>query len=159
MYRLYRVNRFGQLVTSKGLGTYPIDKGGYTLSFSSLERAKKYGKAFVNRYPSLYCEIYTDNDNQDPIVVIENIDYQTTTLKSKIKFKRNNNNKKYLELFAMNIFAITIFLVSYIVFSFGINFFIAFPILIIVVYIVWSVNKIRDAHHMKDMAEKYDFLY
>ena len=156
MYILYRIDpNTSHLVSSKGLRDYPKPSDEeYTLNFASLDKAIKYAQAFVNRYPSVYCEIYTEDNSKTPIEVIQNIKYLESGIASKINYKKSVG-KNYLQLFFMYVFSIPIFLVSYIITSFELSFFLAIFIVLIGIFIIWFMLEMIEDYSMRKDKEKY----
>jgi len=156
LYILYRIDpKTSHLVSSKGLRDYPKSSDEeYALNFASLDKAVKYAQAFVNRYPSVYCEIFTEDNSKTPIEVIQNLNYLKSGITSKIDYKKSVG-KNYLQLFFLYVFSIPIILVSYIVISFELSFFLAIFIVLIGIFIIWFILEMIEDYYMRKDKEKY----
>ena len=103
MYKVTRTGDYGRLYSSKGLLQFHEEKrSSLIVEFDSLERARRYCKAFVRRYPQTRCNIFEGSNDNTPIEVFQDDKYwELKNINSEEWAKVNNKGQKLAQSLAL----------------------------------------------------------
>jgi len=110
MYKVMRINEYGQVYSSKGLLQFHNEKEDTLFrDFPTLEEAKQYCRDFVETYPQVICTIHEGDLASDPIDSIQDEQYWELHYKNAEEWRETNKSGEKL---AKNMVLIALVLVS-----------------------------------------------